>query len=365
LNQPKRNTRFSTENVFSYSMFAILICVLGLSFFAMQFVVYQPGLVEEVRPMIETKQAHSVEDGSFMLTTVRMSHMNIFHFGKALFDPYMEIDKKQKVFREGESREEYMQRQSINMMTSQSNAVIAAYKQLGVDFTIPDMGVAVLYLYEGMPAEKVLQVGDVISKVDGVEVSNVKDVLKQFEGRAAGDLATLTFTRGETEHTETLELALLPTAVEGQQSRQGLGVNLGTLQTVMPASAEYEVEIEAGEIGGPSAGLMFTLEIYNLLSEIDITKGYRIAGTGTVDQNGSVGVIGGIEHKVVAAHRAEADIFFAPKDWVPEADTGYRPVLNTTDALARAKQLGTTMAIVSVGSVEEALAYLEELPPKS
>jgi PDZ domain-containing protein len=360
----KRYARFKVENLFSYAMFAILACVLGLSFFAMQFVVYQPGLVEDVRPMIETKQAYSDEKGSLMLTTVRMSHMNMFHFARALFDPYMEVQKKQEVFREGESRDEYLQRQNVNMMSSQSNAVIAAYKQLGIDFDIPDIGVVVLYLYEGMPAEEVLQVGDVITHIDNTPVSNVNDILELFEEKQAGDQAEVTFKRNESEHKEQLNLAQLP-AAEGEQAKSGLGVHLGTLQTVQPDEPEFEVTIEAGEIGGPSAGLIFSLEIYNLLSEADITKGYRIAGTGTVDQDGNIGVIGGIEHKVVAAHRADADIFFAPQDWIPEAGSAYSPILNTTEAIARAKRLDTPMKVVSVGNLAEALDYLEQLPPKS
>ncbi|HEY0827908.1 MAG TPA: S16 family serine protease, partial [Bacilli bacterium] len=120
----------------------------------------------------------------------------------------------------------------------------------------------------------------------------------------------------------------------------------------------------AGEIGGPSAGLMFALEIYNQLVDQDITKGYRIAGTGTIDTKGQVGVIGGIKYKVVAADKAGADIFFAPKDFIPE-DKMYLPIKNTTEAMNQAKKMNTKMIVVSVDTLEDALRYLEALPPKS
>ncbi len=364
MKQPERKRRLKLEQLFSYAMFTLLAVVLGLTVFSMQYVVYQPGLVENVRPMIETKQPLTEEKGALMLTTVRMSHMNVFHFARALFDPYMDIEKKADIFREGESREEYMQRQSVNMISSQSNAITAAYNALGIDYDIPDVGVVVMYLFEGMPAEEVLQVGDLIKKVEQTEVRNVEDILQELEGKKAGDQVSLTIERNQELRTLSVELALLP-AEEGEASRPGFGVHLSTLQTVEPRDPDDYIGIKADEIGGPSAGLMFALEIYNLLSQEDITRGYRVAGTGSIDPEGNVGVIGGIEHKVVASHRAEADIFFAPKDWVPEEESGYLPVRNTTDAKAVAQKLNTDMRIVSVGSLKEALAYLETLEPKS
>ena len=75
-----------------------------------------------------------------------------------------------------------------------------------------------------------------------------------------------------------------------------------------------KVTVKTDEIGGPSAGFMFSLEIYNQLTEEDLTKGYQIAGTGTIDADGTVGPIGGIEQKIVAADKAGAEFFFAPNE---------------------------------------------------
>ena len=77
-----------------------------------------------------------------------------------------------------------------------------------------------------------------------------------------------------------------------------------------------KVKIDSHEIGGPSAGLMFTLEIYNQLVEDDLTRGHEIAGTGTINEKGEVGPIGGIQQKVVAASDAGAEVFFAPNEKV-------------------------------------------------
>ncbi|MNJ72775.1 Lon protease [compost metagenome] len=96
---------------------------------------------------------------------------------------------------------------------------------------------------------------------------------------------------------------------------------------------------------------MFTLEIYNQLTPGDLSKGYRIAGTGTIAEDGTIGSIGGVQFKIVASDREQAEIFF-----VPEA--------NYKDAKAKADEIGTSMKLVPVKHVEEALHYLQELPAK-
>ncbi|HBI05097.1 MAG TPA: peptidase, partial [Paenibacillaceae bacterium] len=116
------------------------------------------------------------------------------------------------------------------------------------------------------------------------------------------------------------------------------------------------------KIGGPSAGLMFTLEIMNQVSKTDLTKGYRIAGTGEMLPDGTVGRIGGIEHKIIAAAEEGVDIFFAPNDHLP---LGVKNRTNYEEAVETAKKINTNMKIVPVSTVDDAIKYLETLQPKS
>ena len=102
---------------------------------------------------------------------------------------------------------------------------------------------------------------------------------------------------------------------------------------------------------------MFSLEIYNQLTKGDLTKGYQIAGTGTMDEAGKVGPIGGIGQKIVAADKSGADIFFAPNE-----NGSTRS--NYQDALIAAKDIDTKMKIVPVDSFEQAVEYLEQLKKK-
>lgn len=96
---------------------------------------------------------------------------------------------------------------------------------------------------------------------------------------------------------------------------------------------------------------MFTMEIYNRLTFGDLTKGHRVAGTGTINAEGVVGAIGGVKHKIVAADREGAEIFFVP-------------VKNYDEAKAKADKIGTSMKLVPVSTLDEALKYMEELPVK-
>jgi PDZ domain-containing protein len=138
--------------------------------------------------------------------------------------------------------------------------------------------------------------------------------------------------------------------------RYGLGIIPENTQTV---DVPKKVKISTEGIGGPSAGLMMTLEIYDQIrTDLNLTRGYRIAGTGTINADGTVGRIGGIQQKVMAADQAGAEIFFAPND------EGSRPS-NYQEAMEAGERIGTSMRIVPVRTVDDAIRFLQSLPPKA
>lgn len=138
---------------------------------------------------------------------------------------------------------------------------------------------------------------------------------------------------------------------EGTAVRPGFGVTIAAVQKVKPKEQGKAVSFVDTNVGGPSAGLMFTMEIYNRLTPGDLTKGHRVAGTGTIDAEGVVGAIGGVKHKIVAADREGAEIFFVP-------------VKNYDEAKTKADKIGTSMKLVPISTLDEALKYMEELPVK-
>lgn len=336
-----------------------IILLYLLVWMPLPFYIFMPGSAEVIAPMVTVKEQVGEDKGSFMLTTVQVSDSSVLRYLIALVHPYQEIQLKQDIFSPGESEEEYVERQEYVMLTSQSSAMQAAYAKAGVPYQIKSEGVMVLQTIEGMPAETVLHPGDMLLKVDDVTIQKRDDLLSYLKDKKAGTTVKLTYKHKDKETTADLVLALLPKDESGVE-RAGLGVSPADLLKVKADKPEQQIEIQPGEISGPSAGLMFSLEILNRLLPEDISKGHKIAGTGTIDEKGNVGPIGGIQHKIIAADKAGAEVFFAPKDITVEG----RSITNYSDAVKRAEQIGTKMKIVSVGTMDDAIKYLKELPEK-
>ena len=151
--------------------------------------------------------------------------------------------------------------------------------------------------------------------------------------------------------------------IPNSDGRAGLGVQF---EEDKKLTTDPEVEFLTSNIGGPSAGLMFTLEIMNQLMDEDLTKGYNIAGTGEMLEDGTVGRIGGADFKVIAAARKGVEIFFAPDDDLPEEVRSGKPGITTNyeEAVKMAEKIGTKMKIVPVRTVDDALDYLASLKEK-
>ncbi|OCT13926.1 signal protein PDZ [Paenibacillus pectinilyticus] len=338
------------------------IIILYVMFFVrLPYFIFMPGTAEEIKPMVSIVKTTGTEKGTLMLTTVRVADANVVNYLVGLVHPYEEIEPKTSVLKKGESEQEYSQRQEYVMLTSQASAIQAAYTEAKVPFHIEPEGVMVLQTVPGLAGEKVLKPGDVLLKAGDKEVKVAQDLLDAIAGKKAGDTITIAYTRNKVDMQATLTLGALPLQEGETVQRAGIGVVPAGMQSVKADQADQQVTIKAGDIGGPSAGLMFSLEIFNQLVPEDITKGYRIAGTGTIDTDGTVGPIGGIEHKIIAADREKAEIFFAPKNITYKDGT---KIENYSDAVKRAEQIKTKMKIVEIGTMEDALKYLAALPPK-
>jgi PDZ domain-containing protein len=310
------------------------------------FIVYEPGPVASTRTMVVVENAEE-EEGVFLMTTVRWTYANLFTYVRAKLDPHAELHEKEKVTR-GASRTDYVKQQRLYMRGSHSHAIEAVYRELNIPYEVRHSETVVFSVLEDLSAAGVLRPGDELIAVDGVALSSGGNLQEALGGKGIGATVGLTYRRGQTENQARLTLKQLPNT---DPPRPGMGITYGTLETITSKDEAYAVQIQAGQIGGPSAGLMFALEIYNQFTELDWTKGYTIAGTGEMFPDGKVGSIGGVIHKVTASHRKGAELFFVPPG-------------NADAAKAKAIELGTRMEIVPVGSLREALDYLEALQPK-
>ncbi|WP_432774271.1 SepM family pheromone-processing serine protease [Brevibacillus gelatini] len=346
-----RRSRSRGSRGFSW-IFGLVFAVVGLSFFIpTNYYVTRPGSAIELAPMIDVEGGKKDESGSFMLTTVRMGEANLAWYIYASLAADAELMPKQLVVSEGEDNEDFVRREQAVMDNSQKIAEAVAFRLAGYEVKVEKEGVWVMGTLDGLPAKKVLKIGDVITAVDGVRTAEAKDLLQVLSGKKAGDQVEITYTRDGQEAKTVITLVPLP-----ESKSVGIGVRPDNKQQIV---IPKKVTIASQGIGGPSAGLMMTLEILDQLDTTkDLTKGYKIAGTGTISLDGTVGRIGGISHKVIAADKAGAEIFFAPQD-TPDATSNYQ------EALAAAKRIGTSMQIVPVKNVADAIAYLDGRKPKT
>jgi len=316
------------------------------------YVIYTAGTAESIKPMVKIEQDDPEEKGAFMLTTVRMLYTNLFNYMLTAFNPDVEVYNKKDIFKD-ESPAEYDTRQVFIMQGSQTNAMQAAYSKAGTPFKLTPEGVLVMQATAGMPAENLLKAGDRIVSVDDVKIVSADDLHAYLQKKKVGDTVNVTVERKGKNVTVALPLSTLPPEKGKPASKTpAIGIVIGQMLSVKAVDAKKQIHIDAGAIGGPSAGLMFSLEMYNRLTPGDLSKGYQIAGTGTIDANGTVGPIGGIKYKIMASDREGAEIFFAPRK-------------NLQEATDQAKKMGTKMKIVVVDKMDDALNYLEKLQPKA
>lgn len=312
--------------------------------------IYRPGTVEELDSKVTVEDGDTNARGNLYLTTVlSMRASNIYYLAYGLLAPHTDLRKVKEV-RGDMSDEEYTRLLEHMMNTSQQNAYAAAFKAAEEDIQITAKGVFVRQITESSDAFNKLEVGDVITQVDHQPVQEAADFIDYLAHKKAGDTINLTFVRDSTEKTESIKLIPL----DNGANTAGVGI---ITETKFAVDTIRKVSINADDIGGPSAGLMFSLEIYNQLTPGDITKGYEIAGTGTIDMAGNVGQIGGIREKITAVDRADIDIFFCPAD-IGEYDT------NEKEVLEKAREEGYDVTIVPVKTLQEAIDYLEKLPEK-
>lgn len=341
--------RMSRKTSIGISILAAVL-IMASALFYLPYYVTKPGMAKELEPIVEVEGGYD-EEGNFMLTTVRMGRANIYAYIIAKFSKYQEIYPVEDIRAEDETDEEYNIRQLHMMDNSKTSAIEVAYKKAGkpVDYTYK--GVYVLRTMEGMPADGKLKPGDLVYKVDGNPFSSSQEFIEYISSKKPGDTVKLEYKRNGKSKQANIPLK----ALDDGSNRPVVGIQLVDDKEI---DVEPDVTVESDEIGGPSAGFMFSLEIYNQLTEEDLTKGYEIAGTGTMSPDGTVGRIGGIQQKVVAADNAGAEIFFAPFEKGAKGS-------NYEEALIAAKDIKTKMKIVPVDTFDEAVSYLENLKEKS
>jgi Lon-like protease len=341
-----------------YALLLVLICFFML--YRLDAYIMKPGSAYDVSKFVTVENDHTENKGSMSLMTVAMQQATPFSYLWAKTQKYQKIMDISQVRNPLEDEEEYNVRQLKLMSDSQFNAKYVAFQKAGIQTKVIFNGVFVLNVLEGGASDNLLKAGDEIIEVDGQSIRNQQMLVDLLKPKQLGDKVTIKFIRNQKEQEVAITLKEIP---KSEEKRAGLGITYAESKSI---ETDPKVSMKTEDIGGPSAGLMFTLEILDQLLEEDLTKGYAVAGTGEMLVDGSVGRIGGIDYKVIAADRDGMEIFFAPDDEIsPEMKAKY-PELesNYATAVKTAKEIGTKMKIVPVKTVDDAIEYLKQLPPK-
>lgn len=243
--------------------------------------------------------------GELHLTTVSVEpEVSLLDAIYAWFDREDAVVPEELIYPPDKTREEVEERNAEQFSRSQSTAETAALRHLGYPAEV-----AVVSVVDGTPAAGRLEAGDVIETVNGVEVTDPAELQDLVSAGPVGTTLTIGYRRSGEPGT-----AQVTTAAIGDDDTPRIGITAG-----YQVDAPFELSIGLERIGGPSAGLMFALGIIDKLDPEDLTGGEIIAGTGSINEQGGVGAIGGIPQKLVAAREIGATAFLVPSPNCAEA----------------------------------------------
>ncbi len=304
-----------------FTAFVIIsIVILVLMFFiSTDNYLVRPGDAEPLSELITVEGGNNNSKGEFYLTTVNQTRANILIWLYGYFNPYVELVERKDVVPEEMDVEDYREMMDQYMEDSKNMSQTVALKRAGYEIKIESDGVEVVEIPESSPAKGVLKTGDLVKKIDGKEVVLAEEMVEKIRERSPGEIVRLIFERNDQRYEESIQ------AVESDDDPNSAALEVFIKTSNWSPVFPLEVTIDSKNIGGPSAGLMFALEIKNQLTDYDLTAGERIAGTGTINMEEEVGSVGGVRHKMVAAERAGIRYFLAPKgnSWVAEYVSDY------------------------------------------
>jgi Lon-like protease len=314
---------------------AVPAVALAICFYAVELPVFveSPGSARSVLPLIDVEGTDTFGSrGELLLTTVSLGRANVYDAVAAWVDPDAELLREEEVLAPGQTDREYREVSRSQMDQSKIAAASVALEALTGYPADHGTGVIVQDVVSGTPAAGRLFPGDLITSIDGDELGGVADLRRQIG--EAGTERSLRLQVRPLEGGEVRQVPLRPALIEGE-ARPVIGI-------VSVANFPFDVHITSEDIGGPSAGLMWALGVWDVLTENDLTEGHEIAGTGTVDLDGRVGPIGGVRLKIVAAEEAGAEVFLVPEGNMREA-----------------RGAGEDIDLVPVATVDQAVAVLD------
>ncbi len=339
--QRPRGERIATR-ILLVAVIVFIVALVG-TFIKMPYAIERPGPVTNTIDGADDEGGLITVDGArtyptkgeLYFTTVRVlggpeRHVTVWEYLFAKIDPSARVVPEEQVFGDRTPKEVEEANEAM-MVGSQHTAVAVGMRSTGLE--VPAQ-TSVGQVAKGKPAAGKLKVEDVIVSVDGKKISGVAEVADAIADRDPGERVEIGYLRDGERGSVTL------TTTDLGQGKAGIGV-------VLQPTYDYpfEVKIDAGDVGGPSAGMMFALAVRDELTPGAMTGGKSIAGTGTISDDEKVGAIGGIAQKMIGAEEGGAKWFLAPEANCDEV------VGNVPDGLT----------VVPVSTFDEAVSAVEAI----
>jgi len=323
------------------SFLIIFITISSLSLVKTDYYFMSPGPPYQWE--IEYVEINSFDfEGNLYQLTVRRDVANALIYAWSLINDSYDLYPREVILPDGVTPKELSEISIQNMRTSENVAIAVALKNVGYEIESKGDGVAVVGLLEDSPVKDKLKKGDLINSINNTDIYSATEFISTLRTYSIGETVSIGLLR---EIDGIKEQIYIKTTLIEHVEYEGEPM-VGFLATTVNERFDFpfEIDIKTGNVGGPSAGLMMALNVYNNLIPEDITNSKIIAGTGTIEIDGSVGPVGGVKQKIIAAKRAGAELILVPVANFEEA----QPF--ETDKTA----------IIAVDSFDEALAVISQ-----
>lgn len=327
--------KFIKENYLILLLYIVLIATLT---YPLPYYIYTGGGIINIDDKIKMEDSTS-STGSYNMCYVSEINATIpTYIASHILSSWDLISKEELLLNKNETNEDIVTRDKIYLRKANQNAIINAYTKASKTLKITNKHNYVIYVSE--KSKTGLKIGDEILAINDKEISSIDDISDLLIGKKEHDTISI-----KAIHNNKIVIKNAEIYIENTKPMLGIAI-----ETVYDYKTNPTVEFNfSNNESGPSGGLMLSLALYDKLSDEDITKGYKIAGTGTIDEDGNIGSIGGVEYKLKGAVKAKADIFLVPLGE------------NYEDSLKLLKKEKYNIKLIGVSTLDEAISKLKEL----
>ena len=291
----------------NYKLYIFYIIVLFISLFRLDYYIYSPGRLVNLTDRIIVENSYE-QKGNFNLTYVTTRHASILTYLLSYIMPNWDLESIDKVRVDDESVSDIENRGKIDVKATSYDAIIAAFNEANIPYKINNIDIVITHVFAYSKSN--LKVGDIIKSISNIEVKSINDISNIINNSNENDEIILEVVRNN-------KIVSCKAKVIIIENKKVIGILLSTLKDV-ETNPKVEYIFKDRE-SGSSRGLMCALDIYNKITNYDLTKGDIIAGTGVIDSDGKVGEIDGVKYKLIGAVKAGAKVFIVPTKNYDEA----------------------------------------------